>query len=170
MFAENRIAAHQIETQASNNVRSIIDGDGTALFRELTGRDYGIDAIVELFENGCVTGKIGFLQIKGKETIKFLSRTDEISCSISASNVQYANQSNIPVIVVIASIAEKTKFYYIELQEAVTNEHREKIEKGQDTITIRIPKINLIDGDIKPIHDIINKYYETVNVKARMIG
>ena len=57
-------STHVIETC----VRSRIDGFGDCgdyLYRELSERDYGVDAIIECFEDGIPTGKIGFLQIKG---------------------------------------------------------------------------------------------------------
>ncbi len=57
-------STHVIETC----VRSRIDGFGDYgdyLYRELSERDYGVDAIIECFEDGIPTGKIGFLQIKG---------------------------------------------------------------------------------------------------------
>lgn len=57
-------STHIIETC----VRSRIDGFGDYgdyLYRELSERDYGVDAIIECFEDGIPTGKIGFLQIKG---------------------------------------------------------------------------------------------------------
>lgn len=59
-----RISTHKIETKTRNNIRKIIDS-GPFLFRELTERDYGIDAIIEYFNDEKVTGKIAFIQIKG---------------------------------------------------------------------------------------------------------
>lgn len=66
MAIKRKVKAHDIEKQTTNNIRSIIDADGRGLFRELTGRDYGIDAMVEIFDDGCITGKFGLIQCKGK--------------------------------------------------------------------------------------------------------
>ena len=63
-----RTLTHVIETNSKDCVRSRIDGSGDCgdyLYRELSERDYGVDAIIECFEDGIPTGKIGFLQIKG---------------------------------------------------------------------------------------------------------
>ena len=63
-----RTLTHVIETNSKDCVRSRIDGFGDCgdyLYRELSERDYGVDAIIECFEDGIPTGKIGFLQIKG---------------------------------------------------------------------------------------------------------
>ena len=127
---EKRIPPHIVETRSRDNIRSLIDRDGIALLRDLTERDYGIDAIMELFEDGCVTGKFALLQLKGKEhKIVPLKGSEEISCSISASNASYALQQNIPVILIYASLEEKENFYYIALQNALTAAHLKKLEK-----------------------------------------
>ena len=124
-----RIPPHVVETRSRDNIRSLIDRDGVALFRELTERDYGIDAIMELFESECVTGKFALLQLKGKEhKIVPLKGSEEISCSISASNASYALQQNIPVILIYASLEEKENFYYVALQSALTDDHLKKLE------------------------------------------
>ena len=90
---EKRIPPHIVETRSRDNIRSLIDRDGIALLRDLTERDYGIDAIMELFEDGCVTGKFALLQLKGKEhKIVPLKGSEEISCSIS---VEYTSDSDL---------------------------------------------------------------------------
>ncbi len=155
-----RITPHIVETRSRDNVRSLIDRDGTALLRDLTERDYGIDAIMELFDKGNVTGKFALLQLKGKEhKIIPLRNGTEVSCQISASNASYAFQQNIPVILIYASLEEKENFYYIELQKALTDDHLNKLENGQGSITIRIPVENCIAEGMQPFFDIVNSFY-----------
>lgn len=73
-----------------DNVRKIINSEN-CLFREVTERDYGVDAIIECFDEGKITGKIAFLQIKGKSgEIVSLKKRPVISCTISTSNAKYA--------------------------------------------------------------------------------
>ena len=51
----SRSKPHVIETKSRDYLRSKIDDfyeNGDALFREISERDYGVDAIIELFENG----------------------------------------------------------------------------------------------------------------------
>lgn len=55
---------HNIEKRGKNNFQVMIDNNDATLFRELSGRDYGIDGIVELFANGNPTGEICYIQIK----------------------------------------------------------------------------------------------------------
>lgn len=61
-----------IELNSKDCVRSRINsfGDkGDYIFRELSERDYGIDALIECFDGGVPTGKIAFLQIKGMDSV-----------------------------------------------------------------------------------------------------
>lgn len=77
-----RTSTHVIELNSKDCVRSRINsfGDnGDYIFRELSERDYGIDALIECFDGGVPTGKIAFLQIKGDG---FCNRpTEKNSCS-----------------------------------------------------------------------------------------
>lgn len=160
IFMTNRIPAHNVETQSRDLVRTKIDENGDALFREITERDYGIDAIVELFDNGNVTGKLALLQIKStQKAIVPLKRGEEISCKISSSNAQYALQNNIPVILIYTSLQEKGNFYFANVQ-SILKEHIHKIKRGQKSITVKIPLINSTQESIQPFFDIINSFYE----------
>lgn len=161
-----RISAHTIETRSRDNIRSLIDRDGTALFRDLTERDYGIDAVMELFDAGNVTGKFALLQLKGKKhkIVPLITDKSKVSCKISASNASYALQQNIPVILIYASLEEKENFYYIALQKAITADHIKKMKDGQETITIHIPIQNCIAEGIQPFFDIVNTFYSSKQI------
>ena len=157
---QSRIAPHIVETNSRNNIRSIIEKKGNALFRDLSERDYGIDAIVELFENGNITGKFALLQLKGTQnTIVPLKKSDEVSCKITASNAQYALQMNIPVILIYASLKDEDNFYFADLRNIITEEHIQKIEDGQTEITVRIPLDSNAQESMQPFFDVINKFY-----------
>lgn len=161
IFMANRITPHIVETRSYDNVRSKIHENGEALFREFTGRDYGVDAVVELFDNGNVTGKLALLQIKSTQfAIVPLKKSEEISCEISSSNAKYALQNNIPVILIYASLQEKGDFYFANVQSILNEEHIRKIDNGKKTIRVRIPLINSTQESIQPFFDIINSFYE----------
>lgn len=158
MSGERRISAHVIETKAKDCIRTQIDNfydNGDALFREITERDYGIDAIIELFYEGKPTGKIALVQIKGtKNVITPLKKSDEISCSISSSNAEYAFQNNLPVILFYVCITKPDCFYYVKLQDKITEDYCEKI-KSQEKITIRIPINNNSMEDLEALFQLI---------------
>lgn len=157
----SRVSSHIIEEQAKDHVRIIINANGNAIFRELTGRDYGVDAIIELFNDGIPTGKIAFIQIKGtSRSIAPLSRTPNyVSCPrISISNLNYSFQNNIPVILLYTSLKGEKGFYYTVLNNNKDNDINSKL--NQDTTRIRIPINNFIVDDINQLFNIINSFYD----------
>ena len=128
---KRRTTPHNIETKSCDYVRTVIDShyeNGDALFREVSGRDYGIDAIIELFSEGIPSGKIAFVQIKGTcSKIKQLKSSPHISCQISSSNVNYAIQKRIPVLLFYVYLGEEGYFfYYARLQDILTQENIKK--------------------------------------------
>ena len=145
MRKKSKTSSHDIGVIAHNIIRSLVDESRIGLFRDITGRDYGIDAIVEVFENGAVTGKIALIQCKGQEeAIAPMKRfPDYVSCKgVSASNLEYALQNNTIVILTFASISDKGLFYFADLAQTVTGDHIKKIGEGQSKVTIRIPRRN----------------------------
>ena len=63
MRRQIRPRAHEIDSQARRQVPGSLPAEWE--HRELTGRDYGIDMTVEIFESGEATGRYLQLQIKG---------------------------------------------------------------------------------------------------------
>ena len=158
-----RISSHVIETKARDSIRSQINSyyqNGDALFRELSERDYGIDAVIELFENGIPTGKFTLIQIKGTEnTIQPLKTKKCVSCKISSSNAMYAMQKNIPEFLIYTTISKPRGFYFVNIQSALTAEHFRKIKK-QKEITINIPITNNALESLEPLFEEIKAFYE----------
>lgn len=155
----SRTDPHKIETKSKNIFRSIIDSNKycDALVRDINERDYGIDFMVELFENENPTGKIAFIQLKGtQKEIESLKKSDEISCpGISNSSLSYGEQNNIPFIIVYLSIETK-EFYFIDIQSLNLNFNSE----STNNITIRIPVKNKCDeNNVEKFIDTIKKYY-----------
>lgn len=156
-----RIYPHVVETKSKNCIRSRIDSfgeKGDYLYRELTERDYGIDGIVECFENGVPTGKIAFVQIKGtSKTIIPQKNKPVVSCvGISKSNLQYAKQNRIPVILLYVSLQDPCPIYYADLRKVAQRVH---IKEDAETVTIHIPEDNCTTNDISGIIDMIYAYY-----------
>lgn len=155
-----RVNAHAIETRAVDFVRSSINRyytNGDALYREISGRDYGIDAIIELFNNGTPTGNIAFVQVKGTEkNVTPLRGDEEISCQITSSNAQYVKQSNIPILLMYVSLNNQT-IYFIRLQDLKIDNN--KINR-QKKITIHIPLENSFQSNGEKLFENIREYYK----------
>lgn len=163
MQKARRITSHIIETESVNKIRSIIDADGRGLFREFSGRDYGIDAMVEVFDKGCITGKFAMLQCKGKgEKIKTLIKTPEyVSCSnISSANISYLFQGNVLVIIVYGDITEDKNFYFADLKSVVSDEQRKKLSDDNKTVTVRIPIVNNAKSNIDLFFKLIDDFFD----------
>lgn len=166
MVKKQRIQSHQIETKSTDIIRSLINADERGLFRELSGKDYGIDAVVEIFDGGTVTGKLGLIQCKGTKDriIPMKKHPDYISCSgVTNSNLQYLKQSNNAVILVYASIKERDNFYYVDLNEAFLKSDLKSIFAGiGNTKTVRIPLKNNAKENMSGFFDLIEKYYSSL--------
>ena len=157
-----RTPSHTIETKARDYVRNVIDNyykNGDALFRDLSERDYGIDALVELFFNGDPTGKIALIQIKGTEKpIKKQKKKDVVACSISATNAMYAKQNNVPIFLLYATLAKPENIYYVDINKAIQNEDEKRL-KNKKNITIHIPINNNVSVGLEPLFETIHDFY-----------
>ena len=155
---------HVRETKSRDMVRGLINSfypNGDALVREWSERDYGIDFVLELFEDGVPSGKIAFLQIKGTDKpITRLKKTDEVSCSnVSVSTMEYAKQNRIPFIIIYTSLSEPRCFFFIDLQSRMDDVKKKIWNLEQKKTTIRIPYSNRAEKDLTYFFDLINSYY-----------
>lgn len=154
---------HVRETNSRNWLREKIDAyypSGDALIREWSGQDYGIDFVLELFEDGIPTGKLAFIQVKGtRDEIKKLKTVEMVSCpNVSVCSLNYAVQKRIPFMLVYVSLANPHKFYYIDLQHIIDNV-LDSISENQKDVSVRIPIENCSETNFSGFFDIINEYY-----------
>lgn len=138
----HRILQHEIDSEACKIVANKFDRNWE--IRDLTGRDFGIDKMVERFENGYATSEILLLQIKGTE--KEIDANNP-RFSLETKELQYAEMFTTPLILVYVSITNSQQCYYVWLQEYI----RVRLEsdnpkwRKQNTNTIYFPKDNLLD-------------------------
>ena len=148
-----RMNQHRTETISRaifSKLTAVYSNAGTTLlFRELSEQDYGVDGLLEIFENGNPTGKSAYIQLKSTENIiQKLVNSDEVSCpGISKSNLYYCKQDNIPIILVYISTANE-EFYFKDIGNL-------KI-KSDGTITVRI---SIRNNDLALMVHTINSYY-----------
>lgn len=115
------------------------------IFRSLGGRDYGIDGLLEIAENGYVTGKMFSLQLKSSENFPdfteirhesndndFISRIGRIVGSIPVpikkSTCNYWLQSPLPILLVLADIKHHC-LYYTDIKAQIRQRYREFVSK-----------------------------------------
>ncbi|MCJ7933434.1 MAG: DUF4365 domain-containing protein [Chryseobacterium sp.] len=99
-----RVIQHIIDTKAVKKVLAAFPDEW--VIRELSERDYGIDLMVEIFEQigkddhnhnqYDTTGYTAYLQIKGTgEELKFSNKKSE-SCSVTRKHLMYVEKFPIP--------------------------------------------------------------------------
>jgi hypothetical protein len=108
--------------------------------RELTERDYGIDAYIELVTaNGEVTGDVCSIQLKGTKSIHWMAIDGETAryaeMNISMSTVNYWWNMPMPVFLVLADTTEECAFFTPVKIQART---RHKIFKEEDKFPFHI--------------------------------
>lgn len=117
--------------------------------RELTGRDYGIDMIVEIFKNGNATGSSLTLQIKG--TSKNISTAERLTYDVPVRTLIYSEMFIVPVLLVVCPVvSEQNGFYYLWLQEyikVVLNHENPNWRENIATVRVTIPIVNYMPGD-----------------------
>ena len=154
-----RTNTHKIEDISKSYICNLINETEIALYREITGRDYGIDAIIELFNKDMPTGKIAFIQIKATSNaiVPLKNSPQYVSCpNVSASNISYTFQNNIPVVLIYVYLKGERGFYY-----KILNNSKSQINlnNNQKTITVRIPIENHITKKADNLLKEIDTFY-----------
>ncbi len=157
-----RINTHKIEEKSINLFKSLIDESEFAdliLVREFTGRDYGYDLLIELFDNEEPTGKICLIQLKGtNEKIESLKKKGVVACpNVSKSSLRYVKQTRVPFILIYLSLKTKS-FYYLnltEIKEIINN----LLNENQKSYVIHIPIDNNTEDGFDKFMNMINDYY-----------
>lgn len=144
-----RVYAHETDTEACKIVSMKLGKDWE--IRDLTGRDFGIDKIIERFEDGVATSEIMMLQIKGT-TQKIDYRNPKFS--LDTKTLLYAEMFSSPFILVYCSTTTPDQCYYVWLQEYIRI--RLNFEKpnwrNQKSNTIYFPLDNILGTDSSKQH------------------
>ena len=136
-----RIHTHQIDTTACSIISTKFSHNWE--MRDLTGRDFGIDKIVERFQDSYATSEIMLLQIKGTETE---IDTNKPKFSIETKTLIYAEMFTVPFILIYCDINNPDKCYYLWLQEyiRVRLNYDNPNWKMQQTNTVYFPPENIL--------------------------
>lgn len=162
----SRNLPHIIEELAVDVVSKSVHavrGELLGLCRRVSGRDYGIDAIIELFENGDPTGKVALIQIKGTEQgIEPLINSPRFVSvnNFSRSNLHYALQDRIPIVLIYANVEKSEEYYYFQIVQTGPKKPAELLKLDQETVTIHLSANNYVDYDATALLHSINNYYE----------
>ena len=143
MKLPNRPAGHITEAQSWRLLQSLAPTNW--IVREVSERDYGIDAYIEFVStNGDVTGELFFAQLKAVQQLTWRqSETDALassSPSVKTSAAAYWNQLPTPVFLFVADLAEEN-IYFLLVQDYI----RRNFDSLDNQGTITFPLSSLRD-------------------------
>lgn len=149
-----RTYQHIIDTKAVRLVMNSIPE--YTVVRELTERDYGIDLMVEFFDEQGIdkhghklydsTGYVCYLQIKGTDKL-LRSRKNKISFSIDIKSLLYVERFSTPFILTrVCTVKGKECIYFVWLQRYISDvldmNHADWRNTNKKSLTIYIPLQN----------------------------
>lgn len=130
-----RSVTHNTETKSWRILDSLAPQDW--ILREVTERDYGIDAYIELVsQNNQITGDLTSAQLKGVDSIKW-KQGSALSPQIKVSTAAYWLGLPVPVFLLIADIAA-SDVYFLPVKQAIRANY-DKLEQ-QESLTFPLSK------------------------------
>jgi len=144
-----RTKEHEIDTEARKKVLNSFPRNWE--HREITGRDYGIDILIEIFESGMPKGNIISIQLKGTES----DFTKKLYIDFPVSTLRYSEIFQSPVILMVCQINDpKNRVYFLWLQEyinVVLNFDNPNWRKNKSTVRLFVPPKNIVLNSIPRI-------------------
>lgn len=149
--------SRQTDTRACAIVHYQIDPEHWD-YKVETGHDVGCDCILELAEKGFWRGSRIRVQIKGTKNLEryLLSNKRDLSFPLEAKTIGYALNGTDPFVLMLVDIAsERVFFEEIHLHFLANPKLRDKLDSGQQKISIRIPTSQQLgtetDADLQAI-------------------
>lgn len=137
-----RSPSHEIETRSKIELEYALNGK--AIFRELTGNDYGTDGVIEFINDTCeITGDEILVQLKGTNEITFGKNGFITSPPINTRTANYWLNKQQPVFLILVDVMRRVIYYQEVRSRLIMN--MEKLD-DQKTITIQINKSNTFDS------------------------
>lgn len=140
----NRTPQHIIDEKGLSVLRLILPE--SFIFRELSGRDYGIDALVEFTEKNNVIGKLASIQIKSKRSVQW-NKNNTFKMKISKSTMNYWLNNNNPVYLILVDINQHDA-YFINVKKQIREHYDEYINNEFSFIFDKTMNINSDDKRI----------------------
>jgi Domain of unknown function (DUF4365) len=133
-----RSETHQIETASWRLLQELAPAEW--IIREVSERDYGIDAYIELATSeGEVTGRLVSVQLKGVEKLTWTATggtsKEARSPQIKVSTANYWFSLPVPVFLFSADLSAR-KIHYVSVEEGIRQQYAKL--STQDTITFKL--------------------------------
>ena len=134
---------HVIGTLAHQQFESVLPPEWVC--RSLP-HDYGLDAEIEVFEEGLSTGLKFQVQIRGKRRPRLLSGGSVVSLAMDVDHVQYlCHEVNVPSLLVAVDVETPRAWWCaIQLDTDLTQRLGEARSKRQRSIVVHVPTANAL--------------------------
>lgn len=155
-----------VDSRSTNLARSVVEYDGTIIWRDTRIDDFGIDALLEFFPNGCITGRYMPMQLKGtSKAIQPMKTLECVSCSIKTTTYKYAQQDALPILLLYISLEDRL-FYYGIIQDLIKGQQNfKKPNEDTATVTLHIPTTQVIRAEANDFGSVLwNLYRESWNL------
>lgn len=129
-------------------------------YHEFTGKDSGIDCIVELIENEKYVNKKIEGQIKGKRKLIPLKTEEVFSFSLEVRTINYGLSSSTAFVLFLVDV-ETEMVYYLPIQDyfIANPELFAKLDTEQEKLSIHIPLENIVDEEDFELQQIAKSIY-----------
>lgn len=149
-----------IDSRATNLARMVVEYDGTVIWRDTRIDDFGIDALLEFFPNGCITGRYMPMQLKGtSKAIQPMKTLGCVSCSNKTTTYKYAQQDALPILLLYISLEDRLLYYGI-IQDLIKGQQNFK-KPSEDTVTVslHIPITQMIRAEANDFGSVLWNLY-----------
>jgi hypothetical protein len=145
---------HEIDELACRQFAQTLPGSWRV--RE-QGKDYGVDAEVEIFDQGASTGALFKVQIKGTQRPRLLADGHTISLSVSADDVIYwCAELAVPLVVVLADVYQKRTWWHaIQLDRDLRERLSRHKQASGAKVTIHLNSARKLPDTISTLHKAI---------------
>jgi hypothetical protein len=109
--------------------------------------DYGVDLILSVFtDEGEPEVRLVYIQVKSTDHLKFVRGNRFVTCRIERAHLRAWLLELMPVILIVYDAAGDRAFW-LYIQAAFTGLQRFRIVQGSETLTVRIPKEQVLDPE-----------------------
>ena len=152
----NRNQNHIKETSSWKIFEGMIHSNW--IVRQLTERDYGVDAYIEIVNNnGEIAGDICFIQLKSSDRINWEHGQKKLS-GIKKSTINYWLNLPAPVYIFWVDLS-KSRLFFSPVKEVIRNTYKEFL-KGSETMSIPFNEKDEFGTELGEIRFIVNYFNE----------
>lgn len=126
------------------------------IFRQITERDYGIDALIELTLNGDVLGKSMSIQIKSTKSVNW-NANNQYKMKIDNKTIHYWINGNNPIILFLVDVKEENA-YFIDVRKQVRSNYSDYVNNNFSFVFKKSDDLISKNGNIRFLFNSIKEF------------